>query len=114
MSASEKVAWDKTRVDLATVAPEFKTLSDVSIAGKMMDREWVASAISKAREKAQAFEQIAQRANDAQASRSALASRERLMDLVESLQDKLSPRPTSEGLLQGPKTRAFQRGLLTP
>jgi len=36
LSASEKVAWEKTKVDLAAAAPELKGLSDKAIANKIM------------------------------------------------------------------------------
>ena len=109
MNAAEKVAWNKTKVDLASSAPELSSLSDVQVAQKMMDRQWVSDTIAKARQKAQAFDEIAKRANSAQAAREAVASRDRMMDFVESLQERLSaPRPTRSGV-QGKKTREAQR-----
>jgi hypothetical protein len=39
--------------------------------------------------------------------------REQMMDLAEQLQDALGSRPVKRGG-QGPKTRAFQRNMLTP
>jgi len=109
MNAAEKVAWNKTKVDLASSAPELSSLSDVQITQKIMDRQWVSDTIAKARQKALAFDEIAKRANSAQAAREAVASRDRLMDLVESLQERLSaPRPARSGV-QGKKTREAQR-----
>lgn len=109
MTAAEKVVWDKTKVDLASAAPELSALTEAQITQKMLDRKWVSDTIAKAREKAAAFDEIARRASSAQAARDAVASRDRLMDLVESLQDKLStPRPTRSGV-QGKKTREAQR-----
>jgi len=48
-----------------------------------MDRKWVQDTITKAKEKATAFEQIAARAKTEQARREAIAQRGRLMDLAE-------------------------------
>ena len=114
LTAAEKVAWERTKVDLAEVAPGLKSLTDKAIAEKMMDRQWVESAVAKAREKAAAYEQIAARAKDAQARRDALAKRERMLDTLDALEDRLrAPRPVELGG-QGPKTRAAQRNRLAP
>jgi hypothetical protein len=114
MTAAEKVAWDKTKVDLAEVAPGFKSLTDKAIAEKMMDRVWVEEAITKARQKAQAFENIATRATDERARQTALANRERMMDLAEQMEEQLGkPRPV-RGTSQGPKTRSAIRNALAP
>jgi len=108
MSAVEKVAWDKTKVDLAAIEPGFNTLSDKAINGKIMDRQWVADAITKARDKAAAFDEITKRATDAQKIRAAVVSREKMLDLAELLGETLSARPVGKSS-QGPKTRAAQR-----
>lgn len=109
LTAAEKVAWDRTRIDLAEVAPGFKTLSDKALAEKMLDREWVAQTATKARERAAAFEQLAQRAKEDAARRAAAANRERMLDLAEQMEDSLrAPRPVSGGA-QGPKTRQANR-----
>lgn len=114
LSASEKVAWEKTKVDLAAAAPELKGLSDKAIANKMMDREWADNAITKARQQAQAFDELATRATTEQARRAAMIKREQMLDVLATLEDQLrAPRPTSTGG-QGPKTRAFQRNMLAP
>jgi hypothetical protein len=113
MTAAEKVAWSKTKVDLAEVAPGFKSLNDKAIAAKMMDRQWVVETAQKARDQAQAFEQIAARAKDAQARAKAMADRERMMDLADNLQEGLSgARPDVSGKQQGPKTREAIRNRL--
>lgn len=113
LSAAEKVAWDRTRVDLADVAPGFKSLSDKAIAEKMLDRAWVEQTATKAREKAAAFEQMAARAKDERARQAAIANRERMMDLAEQMEETLrSPRPDVSGKQQGPKTRAARRNML--
>lgn len=114
LTAAEKVAWDKTRVDLSEVAPGFKALSDKAIAEKMLDRAWVEQTAKNARDKAAAFEQIAARAKDERARQTAMANRERMMDLADQMEETLrAPRPVSRGG-QGPKTRAFQRNRLAP
>lgn len=108
MSAVEKVAWDKTKVDLAAIEPGFNTLSDKAINGKIMDRQWVADAITKARDKAAAFDEITKRATDAQKIRAAAVDRQKMLDLAELLGETLSARPVGKSS-QGPKTRAAQR-----
>lgn len=114
MTAAEKVAWDKTRADLAEVAPGFKSLNDKAITAKMQDRAWVQDAIGKAQEKARAFQDIAARANTERLRQDALMKREQMLDLLETLENQFSKaRPVKTGG-QGPKTRAFQRNMLTP
>lgn len=106
MTLAEKTAWERTKVDLAEVAPGFKALNDKAIANKMMDRQWVEDTVKKAREKAAAFEEIAARATDAQARRDAMAKRDQLLDTLDALEERLrAPRPVERGG-QGPKTRA--------
>ena len=114
-TAAEKVAFDKTRIDLAEAVPGMKALSDKAVATKIQDREWVQDAITKARDKAIAFEQIAARAKTQQARQEAIANRERMLDLAEQMENTLGlPRPDVSGKTQGPKTRAaFREGLLT-
>lgn len=114
-TAAEKVAFDKTRIDLAEAVPGMKALSDRAIATKIQDREWVQDAISKARDKAVAFEQIAARAKTRDAQQQAIANRERMLDLAEQMENTLRvARPDLSGKQQGPKTRAaFREGLLT-
>ena len=92
-----------------------KALSDRAIATKIQDREWVQDAISKARDKAIAFEQIAARAKTRDAQQQAIANRERMLDLAEQMENTLRvARPDLSGKQQGPKTRAaFREGLLT-
>jgi len=112
LSAEERIAWNKTRVDLASVAPEFNKLSDKAIAERMMDRQWVSNAVTKAREQARGFDEIAQRAETAANSRAASIQRDRLMDLAEALDERLSILPSVKPKAQGPKTRAAQRNAL--
>lgn len=114
LTAAEKVAFDKTRVDLAEVVPGMKTLDDKALAAKMMDRAWVEDAITKARQKARAFDEVASRAANERLRQDAMMKREQMMDLLESLEGQFGKaRPVKTGG-QGPKTRAFQRNMLRP
>jgi hypothetical protein len=114
-TAAEKVAFDRTRVDLAEIVPGMKSLSDKTIATRILDREFVQDAITKARDKAVAFEQIAARAKTERSKQEAIANRERMLDLAEQMENTLRvARPDLTGKQQGPKTRAaFREGLLT-
>lgn len=114
-TAAEKVAFDRTRIDLAEVVPGMKSLSDKTIATRIQDREWVQDAITKARDKAVAFDQIAARAKTRDAQQQAIANRERMLDLADQMENSLRiARPDVSGKTQGPKTRAaFREGLLT-
>jgi hypothetical protein len=118
LTAEERIAWNKSKANLAQAAPELKGLSDKAVAAKMMDRQWIADTISNLREKDRIFNEIAQKsafnraASDA-ANQAALKREQMLQQLME-LQDNLRPaRPVQKGG-QGPKTRAFQRNMLTP
>lgn len=112
LSAEERIAWAKSKTDLASVAPEFNKLSDKAIAERMMDRQWVSDAVAKAREQARGFDEIAKRAENTANSRAASIQRDRLMDLAEALDDRLSTMPLTKPKMQGPKTRAAQRNAL--
>jgi len=109
LTAAEKVAWDKTKADLAEAAPSFKTLSNKEVAERMLDRQWVAETAAKAREKAAAFEQVAYRAQTLREVEAAKASRERMLDLAEQMEAKFGSRPDLSRKLQGPKTRAAKK-----
>ena len=115
MTAAEKVAWSKTKVDLAEVAPGFKSLSDKAIAEKMLDRVWVEQTAAKAREKAAAYQEIANRDISAQARRDAIANRDKMLGIAEDMEETLrAPRPDTSRKQQGPKTRAaFREGLFS-
>jgi hypothetical protein len=126
LTASEKVAWERTKVDLADVAPGFKALDEKAIAAKMQDREWVQSTIKSARERDQALarkeallaEQLANRDNlrllarDIERKNKELAdireSRARMMGALEALEEKLRSGRPNVSQAQGPKTRAAQ------
>jgi hypothetical protein len=114
LTADEKVAWEKTKVDLAAVDAGLAKLSDKALAEKAMDRAWVADTVAKAKQKAAAFAEIEKRSKDAQQVARARAERERLMDALEALEPQLSrARATSAGE-QGPKTREAIRNRLAP
>jgi hypothetical protein len=113
MTAEQKIAWEKTKVDLAEVMPGMKTLSDKAIASKMQDRAWVQQSLDKAQQQARAFDDIAARAANERLRQEAIIKREQMLDLAEQLQDALGSRPVKRGG-QGPKTRAFQRNMLAP
>lgn len=106
LTAAEKVAWERTKVDLAEVAPGMKALTDKAIAERMMDRAWVDDAVKKAREKAEGFARIEAKAKDAAVKRLAAADRERMLDLLETLENRFRAPRTVELGGQGPKTRA--------
>ena len=114
LSATEKIAWEKAKVDFAEVAPGFKSLTDKAIAQKMMDRAWIQDTITKAREKAAMFDDISKRVAGEQAKRDAAIKRDQMLDVLAALEERLSaPRPVSSGI-QGPKTRAAKRNALAP
>jgi hypothetical protein len=114
LDAAEKVAWERTKVDLAAVDPGLTKLSDKAVAAKVMDRQWIADTIQKVKDKAIANEAIAARATTERARQTALMEREKLMGQLVDLEERFSKaRPVQKGG-QGPKTRAFQRNMLTP
>jgi len=114
LTAEERIAWNKSKADLAVASPELKGLTDKAIASKMMDRQWIADTIQKIKDKAVANEQIAARASTVKAIREAAIEREKLNGALEMLEEQFrKPRPVQKGG-QGPKTRAFQRNMLTP
>lgn len=113
LTAEERIAFNRTKVDLAEVAPAYAKLSDKQITERMMDRQWVADTVQKAREQALAFEQIAARAESEQAKFTAMAQRQRMMDLADSMEEKLRQgRPDNTRKSQGPKTREAKRNAL--
>jgi hypothetical protein len=112
LTAAEKVAWEKATVDIKDLGTGYNKLDDKAIAKKMMDREWVAQAYAKAREKALMFDDIAKRAANEQTKFDANVKRDQMLDLLTTLEDNLrKPRPTSSGA-QGPKTREAIRNKL--
>jgi hypothetical protein len=114
MTLAEKAAWKNTRADLSEVVSGLKSLDDKAVAAKMMDRAWVEDAIGKAREKAEMFDELAQRIASDQAKRDAAIKRDQMVDLLDSLEQNLrNARPVQKGG-QGPKTRAAQRNALAP
>ena len=116
MTAAEKIQWGKSVLEGMTTAQGeavFGKLTPQQITTKMADRAFAEGAVTKARQQAQAFEDIAARANTERLRQDALIKREQMLDLAEQLQDTLGSRPVKRGG-QGPKTRAFQRNALTP
>jgi hypothetical protein len=105
LSATEKIAFDKARVDLTIADPAYRSLSPDQVANRMSDRKSVEATIQKAREKAAGFDEIARRAKDRDAIMLANANRERMLDFAEDLEDRLRAMPAVK-LGQGPKTRA--------
>jgi hypothetical protein len=114
MTAEEKIAFNKARVDLAEVVPGMKTLTDKALAGRLMDREWVQQAVTKAKEKAQMLDDIIARSDNERTRQDAMMKREVLQDTLETLEEQFrKARPVKTGG-QGPKTRAFQQNMLRP
>lgn len=113
LTAEERIAFNKTKVDLAQVEPGYAKLSDKQITERMMDRQWVADTIQKARQQALAFEQIADKSKSRQAKFNAMAQRQRMMDLADSMEEKMRVgRPDTSRKSQGPKTRQAKRNAL--
>jgi hypothetical protein len=114
LTAEERIAWNKTRADLAEVAPNFKTLDDKAIANKMMDRAWLQEAIVKAKQKAKLQDEIVARSATERARQLAMIEREKLSGALETLEEQFrKSRPVQKGG-QGPKTRAHQQNMLRP
>lgn len=115
LTAAEKVAWDRTKVDLAEISPGFRVLSDKALAEKMMDRQWIAETVIKAREKAAMYEQSAYRAKTLREIEAAKINREKMLDFADELEQSLSKaRPDNSRKIQGAKTRAaFREGLFS-
>lgn len=115
LTATEKIAWEKAKVDFAEVAPGFKSLTNKAIAEKMMDRKWIEETIVKAKQKAAMQDEIAKRGADDKARRAAAIERDKAIDTQEMLEERLrAMRPDVSGKPQGPKTRAAKRNALAP
>jgi hypothetical protein len=114
LTAEERIAWNKTRADLAEIMPELKKLSDREITRRMADVKLSEEMVVKAREKAAMFDELSKRIAGDQAKRDAAVKREQMLDLLANLEDQFSKaRPVKKGV-QGPKTRAVQRNMLIP
>jgi hypothetical protein len=114
MTAEQRIAWNKTKVDLAEVMPGLKGLDDKAVATKMMDREWVQQAIDKATQMAKMQDEAIARSTNERARQLAMIEREKLQGSLEMLEEQYrKARPVKTGG-QGPKTRAFQRNMLRP
>jgi hypothetical protein len=133
MTAAEKVAWNKTKVDLAEVVPGMKSLSNEAVAARIADRDWTANAVASARAKVEALarqdalltEQLANRDNlrllarDIESKQRQLAKVKedsvRIRDLADMLDETMrAARPDTSRRQQGPKTRAAKRNALAP
>lgn len=116
-TAEERIAWNKTKVDMAEADPGLKGLSDKAVAGKMMDRQWIADTIKNLREKDRVFNALAEQSSARRAAsdvaNAAALRREQLINKLTELEEQLRPnRPSKSGSQQGPKTRQFQRNEL--
>lgn len=114
MTAEEKIAWNKAKADLAEVVPGMRTLSDKAVAAKMMDREWIQEAVTKAKQKMQMLDEAMARSDNLRLRQDAAIKREQLQSTLETLEEQYrKARPVKRGG-QGPKTREFQRNMLAP
>ena len=70
MSTEERIAWDKSKVDLGKAAPELRGLSDDAIASRVANRNWVANRIQELKkEYADWAKSVAQRFNAERAAK---------------------------------------------
>jgi hypothetical protein len=118
LTADEKVAFDKTKVDLAEVVPGFKSLDERTVIDRMMNRQWVQETINTARSRAAGLEEMSARnaanAQQQQAVQQAIAERGRMLGVAEMLEERLSQlRPDTSRKQQGAKTRTAIRNNLT-
>ena len=133
LTATEKIAWNKAKANLAEVMPGMKALSDEAIAARMANVKWAEQAVANARAKVEVLakqeaaivEQLANRNNlrmmarEIEAKNKELAKiqadRQSMMDLAEQMEEGLrTSRPDVSGKQQGPKTRAAKRNALAP
>lgn len=115
LTAAEKVAFEKTRIDLADIVPGMKALSDKAIANKFMDRVWVQDAINKAKQKAEMQTDIVARSTNERQRQIAIIERDKLQGSLEMLEEQFrQTRPDTSSKQQGKKTREFNRNALTP
>lgn len=131
LTAEERIAWEKTKVNLGEIVPGMRALTDEAIAARMGDRAWVEQTVAAARAKAEGLARQEALVADALANRANLAAmgrertaelarlekiradRQNMLDLAEELEMQLSrPRATSKGRGQGPKTLAAKRNQL--
>jgi len=103
LTATEKVAWDKAKVDFAEVAPGFKSLTDKAIAQKMMDRAWVTDTLAKARDKVQVLDKAVQQIANPQVKQDAIVKRDQIANVVNTLEERLQAPPKPAPTFQ-PKT----------
>jgi hypothetical protein len=127
LSATEKIAFDKTKLYIAEVDPGFKTLNDKEIVSRMMDRKWVEDAVITARQKSLALDEAAIRsrspemmdarasaAQNAELARRAEEASLQMKSTLDLLEDRLVKlRADASGKRQGPKTQGAIRNNLT-
>ena len=107
LTATEKIAWDKAKVAVEQFEPEFEKLSDRQISERMMDREWVDSAIRKAKEMDQMYADIQKRMSAEQDIKDMQVKRDKLSDSLDTLEEQLREgRADTSRKGQGPKTKA--------
>ena len=114
LTAAEKVAFDKTKVDLATVAPELKKLANKDIASKILDRQWIEDTIIKVQQREEGFRQLAAQGATEKIRRKAAVEREKMRDGLDALEETLRQGRPVSGTGQGPKTRAFRASQTAP
>jgi len=123
LDALEKIAWDRTKVDLARVAPENAKLTDRQLADKMYDRRWNENMLQKIRDDIKGFEEIAAKSDEwkagfqRQSETATLAERamvkvKQMQHLADMLEEHMLRRQPTPKLGQGPKTRAARRNEL--
>jgi hypothetical protein len=101
MTADEKIAWDRTRVDLELADKNFSKLSDAQVAKRLGDLAWVQLTLQKVRAREKFFADKAAR----QGGEANARYRQQMSDLAEYLEKQLeAPRPVRTGS-QGRKTR---------
>ena len=107
LTATEKVAWDKTKTAVEQFEPEFNKLSDRQISERMMDREWVDQAIQKGKQMDQMYADIQKRMSAEQDIKDMQVKRDKLSDSLDTLEEQLrGERPDTSRKGQGPKTKA--------
>jgi hypothetical protein len=110
LTPEERIQWSKSWLEGMPVDQGemvFGKLSTQQIADKIQDRAFAEQAVAKARQKAQMFDEIAQRQQNEQVRRDAAIKRDQMLDLAAMLEDNMrAPRPVSSGG-QGPRLVNF-------
>lgn len=109
MTATEKVAWDKAKGLVEEFDDGSRTLSDRQIANKILDRQWVEEAITKAKQVDQMYAEVEAKAASIAEKKAIRERRDAMEEKLVQLQEHLEAsayKPDLGG--QGPKTRAAQ------